>query len=338
MYIYCNREIHKESEKEMKKIILFEPGIGTDNLGDQVIVEGVKTAISPLLQDAFTIEFSTHTPLYNRHVKHCENADFKFVCGSNLLVGNLGVPIRFRQWPINLWTSSSLKPCILVGVGAQKYGQKIGPYTKAVYRRILDSNYMHSVRDSFTEEQLKAAGFNNVLNTGCPTMWGLTEEVCRQIPEMKSKKVIFTLTDYSQDKTRDTELIKILKEQYDELWFWPQGSRDLDYLKTLDCHNIKLIGPSLSAYDTFLETEKADYVGTRLHGGMRALQHKRRTIILGIDNRAIELHRDYNIPMVKQENLKSLGDIISNTWKTKIKLPVDSIKKFLKQFGIDYSA
>ena len=60
----------------------------------------------------------------------------------------------------------------------------------------------------------------------------------------------------------------------------------------------------MQGYDSFLEnTKNIDYVGTRLHGGMRALQHEKRTIILGIDNRAIELNKDYNIPVIEQKNL-----------------------------------
>ena len=32
----------------MKKIMLFEPGLSTDNLGDQIIVDGVKAALNRL--------------------------------------------------------------------------------------------------------------------------------------------------------------------------------------------------------------------------------------------------------------------------------------------------
>ena len=321
----------------MKKIILFEPGIGTDNLGDQVIVDGVKRAIEPLLDGSFLIEFSTHTPLYNRHTAHCEYADYKLICGSNLLVGNFGTPIRFKQWPVNYFTAASLKPCILVGVGAQKYGQKFGPYTKIIYNKILSKDYIHSVRDGFTESQLRNAGFDNVLNTGCPTMWGMTQDVCESIRRTKTDKVVFTLTDYRKNPSRDRQLISILKKEYSELWFWPQGSRDLLYLEELkEDKGIRLIGPSLTAYDEFLSGNDTDYVGTRLHGGMRALQHRRRTIILGIDNRANELKRDYNIPVIEQENVDQLSELIHTEWATEIKLPVSAISQFLAQFKIMY--
>ena len=270
----------------MKKIMLFEPGLSTDNLGDQIIVDGVKAAFKQIMDGAFIIEISTHMPIYNRHMKHCEKADLKIICGSNLLVGNLGSYLHFRQWPINLYTAQSLKPCVLVGVGAQKYGQHIGAYTAHIYKRILSSEFMHSVRDSFTEEQLRSVGINNVINTGCPTMWGLTSKKCSKVPSRKGKDVIFTLTDYKPDRKRDQYLIDVLRKEYEDIYFWVQGSRDYEYLKTLDnIESIKIVSPSLQGYDSFLEnTKNIDYVGTRLHGGMRALQHEKRTIILGIDN------------------------------------------------------
>lgn len=199
--------------------MLFEPGLSTDNLGDQIIVDGVKAAFKQIMDGAFIIEISTHMPIYNRHMKHCEKADLKIICGSNLLVGNLGSYLHFRQWPINLYTAQSLKSCVLVGVGAQKYGQHIGAYTAHIYKRILSSEFMHSVRDSFTEEQLRSVGINNVINTGCPTMWGMTSKKCSKVPSRKGKDVIFTLTDYKPDRKRDQYLIDVLRKEYEDIMF-----------------------------------------------------------------------------------------------------------------------
>ena len=191
---------------------------------------------------------------------------------------------------------------------------------------------------SFTEEQLRSVGINNVINTGCPTMWGMTSKKCSKVPSRKGKDVIFTLTDYKPDRKRDQYLIDVLRKEYEDIYFWVQGSRDYEYLRTLNnIESIKIVSPSLQGYDSFLEnTKNIDYVGTRLHGGMRALQHEKRTIILGIDNRAIELNKDYNIPVIEQKNLSDLHNLINDTWGTEIKLPMEAIKKFLGQFGITY--
>ena len=54
----------------MKKVILYEPSIGSDNFGDQIIVDSVKYALSGYLSDAFTIEMSTHNPLSWRYLRY----------------------------------------------------------------------------------------------------------------------------------------------------------------------------------------------------------------------------------------------------------------------------
>ena len=69
---------------------------------------------------------------------------------------------------------------------------------------------------------------------------------------------------------------------------------------------------------------------------MRALQKKRRTLIIGVDNRAKELQADFGIPVIDQGSIEQLEDVIQKQIKLDIKLPTDEIKKFLSQFGINY--
>ena len=52
----------------MKKVILYEPSVGSDNIGDQIIVDGVKRALQEYLNDAFVIELPTHTPINLRYL------------------------------------------------------------------------------------------------------------------------------------------------------------------------------------------------------------------------------------------------------------------------------
>ncbi len=54
----------------------------------------------------------------------------------------------------------------------------------------------------------------------------------------------------------------------------------------------------------------------------------RRTIIIGVDNRAAELHKDFGIPVVLQEDIVQLENIIASEFSTKIKLPNEKYKKF----------
>ena len=65
---------------------------------------------------------------------------------------------------------------------------------------------------------------------------------------------------------------------------------------------------------------------------MRALQKKRRTMIIGVDNRATELHNDFGIPVLNQNDMESLENVLQSKIVTKIKLPTDRIEQFLEQF------
>ena len=321
----------------MKKIMLYEPSIGSDNLGDGIIVEGVKSAINMILDKSFTVELPTHTPLSYRYLKYLGNFDLKFVCGSNLLVGKLNSIIHLRQWALDTKVLFTIGPCILFGVGAQQYNQKVNLYTKLAYKRILSNKFIHSVRDGYTETALKNIGIENIINTGCPTMWSLTPKHCSDIPKKKAKNVVLTLTDYKPDKNRDEYIIDILHKNYDNVYFWPQGCGDYDYFNSLsNIEGINLVTPTLKGYNQLLEKNDIDFVGTRLHGGIRALQYKKRTIIIGIDNRANEKKKDFNIPVICQSNISELEKFINSEFETKIKLPKENISKFLKQFGIDY--
>ena len=166
-------------------------------------------------------------------------------------------------------------------------------------------------------------------------MWRLTPEHCSKIPQKKSDTVVFTLTDYSKDLESDIFLIKTLLESYQNIYYWVQSRKDLIYLNELniDISQIKIISPSLRAYTNFLETTVCDYVGTRLHGGVRALQKERRTIIIGVDNRAIEKKKDFNLMVIERRDLKdNLKRLIDSELKMDIKIPIANINKWKAQF------
>lgn len=322
----------------MKKIFLFEPSIGSENVGDQIIVNSIKKEMQDLLSPSFCIELATHTPLSNRYMYFLGKSDYKFILGSNIIVGNLNPIIHLKQWNLSPLTLHNLKNVILIGVGAQQYGQKITYLTKISYRWLFNKSYLHSVRDNYTENKMKSIGIQNVVNTGCPTMWSLTPHHCKQISHKKADEVVFTLTDYKPNIERDNFLIKILKKNYTKVNFWPQGHRDFEYYQYLsNIDGINVINPHLADYDHYLSSHNVDFIGTRLHGGIRALQHKKRSLIIGIDNRAIELNKDFNLPVLDQKDINKLEDVINSSFSTEIFLPIQNIKKFLSQFNIQYN-
>ena len=75
-----------------------------------------------------------------------------------------------------------------------------------------------------------------------------------------------------------------------------------------------------------------DYIGTRLHAGIRAMQKRRRSIIISIDNRAREMGKDYNLNVIEREDIENLEEYLLSEFKTDIKLNLDNIKKWKEQF------
>jgi len=236
---------------------------------------------------------------------------------------------------MNWWDFTRCNPFILMGVGWGAYTQKIGMYSKYILPRILDKNILHSVRDNYTKEKLLECGVKNVINTGCPTMWNLTAELCSEIPTEKSDNVIFSLTGSMPKPLYDTNFINALKKIYKNIYFWPQGVDDCSYLKSLDVDlsEINIITPRFLDYDNLLASTEFDYVGTRLHGGIRALQNKRRTIIIAIDNRANEISRDTNLPSIKQKDgVEKLVSLIKSSFQTQITIKTQAIDSWKNQF------
>lgn len=313
-------------------ITIFDTSIGSYNLGDIIIMDAVNREIFDLFPDAMLFRSCTHMKMGRETYKLALGSDFLFVGGTNLLSSRM---LWNYQWRIDLIDSIFVNKLILLGVGWWQYQKQPDLYTKILLKRVLDKKIFHSVRDSYTENLLLQMGFVNVLNTGCPTLWSLDEEHCRQIPFSKSEHVLFTLTDYKQDPRLDALMISILRENYTTLYFWPQGLNDQRYLRSLgDVGDIKVVLPSVQGLDNILSDGliSLDYVGTRLHAGIRALQKGRRTIIIGIDNRAKEKSKDFNLTVVARENTQVLSEKINSSFETLVRLPKENIERWLAQF------
>lgn len=322
----------------MKKCIVFDTSIGSLNIGDQIINESFYKEKVSALEESFIVKYPTHTPVshfyqntkFNRFYRYVKSCDYKFIIGTNLLSSNMFEP--WPNWNVNIFNYKPYVDSILVGVGYNGE-KKANFYTKTLYKRMFSKEYVHSTRDEKTKEILEELGFK-AINTGCPTFWGLTKEHCSKIPTKKAKKVIFTLTDYCKDVKNDQELINILNSNYDEVMYWVQGSNDLEYFKTLkNIEKIKIIPPILERYKEELSKGEVDYVGTRLHAGIFAMQNYCRTIILIVDNRARDIKATYNIVALERENLaNNLEKMINKEFDTQINIKEDKINEWKSQF------
>jgi polysaccharide pyruvyl transferase WcaK-like protein len=294
-------------------------------------MDAVRDHINEVFPDAMVLHTATHEKISRPTYSIVKNSDLSFVGGTNLISSNMN---SYNQWKINLVDSLFLNDIILMGVGWWQYQKDANFYTRYLLKSVLNNEMLHSVRDSYTENMLKKSGFNNVINTSCATMWRLDEEHCLGIPKGKAEKVVATLTDYNKDLKNDLALIQLLSRSYSEVFIWPQGSGDMDYIESLGVKNMAtVLPPNLEAYNAILEAEESiDFVGTRLHAGIRAMQKQRRTIILGIDNRAFEKARDFNITVCPRDDLQKIESLIKSNFSTQINLPTENINRWKSQF------
>ena len=322
----------------MKKIQLLDTSIGTSNIGDFIIMECVRKELAPILNGNFVYNMPTHLPAFSSFsvwrnsfaVQNYAECDLKFAGGSNLLVKDLKT--HYPQWNIHPFNSRPLQGVITVGVGAGA-GDYTNKYTAKLYRKVLNHDFYHSVRDERSKEYVESLGLK-AINTGCVTMWMLTPEFCSTIPQTKADNVVFTLTGTNGSPIpEDQKLVDILQRSYAHLYFWVQGDQDAAYFAQLkNTDGIEIIPPSLTAYDRLLQMENLDYVGTRLHGGIYALRHKKRAIIISIDERAESISQDTGLLTITRDAIDTLEPVINSSFCTELRIPQDQISQWKAQF------
>ncbi|MEO4001294.1 polysaccharide pyruvyl transferase family protein [Mesorhizobium sp. CAU 1732] len=312
-------------------IAILDTAVGSDNLGDQIIMESVDSEIAALFPNGFVFRVPTHSATDKYARKLLRKADHIFAGGTNLLFSNWS---GGRQWRLRFPDLAAMdKKLVLMGTGWSQYQSAPDLRTRFAYKRILSPILAHSLRDSYSVKHLQACGFDRLANTGCPTLWNLAADWRPVSSGARSDTVVCTITDYHKSPERDRAMIGALARRYARVMVWIQGSHDLAYLRELDMPGIEIIQPSLRAFDRVLESDLSlDYVGTRLHAGIRALQKGRRAIIVSIDNRAREMGRDFKLPTVEREGIGSLDARLDNWPTERIELPIRSIEAWRSQF------
>lgn len=324
----------------MKRVVLFDPGIRSLNKGDEIIMASAEKELIDigLLDNSYTVKCATHAPAItfyqntglNPSMRFYDEADYKLICGSNLLWKNMLKPRPVFN--VNLWNCRPHKGSILMGVGIGQAKEKTNWYTKKLYSKILSKEFVHSTRDQATADFLTKLGYK-AIDTGCPTMWRFTPDFCADISSKKASKVVFTLTDYGKDKRYDQKLIDILKKEYKEVYFWVQGVFDYEYFQSFsNTEGIIIVNPNLETYSNVLSMDDIEYVGTRLHAGMYAMQHKKRTIILAIDNRVRDLGASYDLHTLERSDIDQLPEMINSEFTTNVNLKQKNIDLWLAQF------
>lgn len=165
-------------------------------------------------------------------------------------------------------------------------------------------------------------------------MWKMTPEFCNLIHKKKSKNVVITLTDYNRDRMLDRVILNIVKQNYETVYAWPQGIYDQEYIKELDSDDrIIILQSSLEAYTKLLSDNEIDYVGTRFHGGIYAMRHGARSIIISLDERMNAMtHRIENNYILRDNVCNELDEKINSEIDTKVSIDFSEIEKWKGQF------
>lgn len=318
----------------MKKILLINPGIKgkkeSPNRGDGIISRASYLQIKELFPDSSIFQISSHEYPSLADIKWFIQSDYIFVGGSNLL--------WFRFFPSASWKLGLIylffaRKLVLLGVGWGSYEIPTNLWGKWVCKLILSKRKLHSVRDSYTLKKLNELGVYNVLNTGCHTTWNVrfNSNICHS----NRDSILFTLTDYRRNETQDLILFNLLKGLNKKVYFWVQGSNDLEYFSNLKLEANILNFSSIELVN-FLDENNSNfiYIGTRLHCGMICLEFNIPTLIINVDNRSIEMGKDLCFNNINREDLHlnlDLEKFISNSnfqirskeileWKENIKL------------------
>ena len=174
----------------MKRILLLDTSVGSLNMGDEIIGRSIEMNWRELFSSNYVMRLASHTPMYTpaqyllskRKLSIFKGADIKLLCGTNALYTNMLRPLP--TWNINYLNCGMATGTVCLGVGAGANSSSVNLYTRALYRKVLSHDLVHSVRDERTKHLLQRVGLR-AWNTGCPTLWGLTPEHCETIARSK---------------------------------------------------------------------------------------------------------------------------------------------------------
>ena len=308
----------------MDTITIIDTSLSTDNVGDEIIMDAVNEVLASLFPNAFFFRIPSHEYLSDRSHRYMKMSSLTFIGGTNILASSV--------WRMRWRDAVRMPGAICLGVGWGEYHYRPHFERRMLLRRVLSPTALHSVRDCYTGNKLAGAGRRNV-STACPTMWNLTPDHCKDIPRRKATDVVFALSARHPEPAADLAMIELLQANYRNLYFFSQMRNDYSYLKSFNVGKVKQILPTLCAYNRILQNEDVDFIGSRLHGGIRALQNKRRSMIVGIDSRSIEIAKDTGLPVLPRARIGELESWILSDYKTRIELPDAKIAEWKAQFG-----
>jgi hypothetical protein len=315
----------------LNSVAVLDPAIATRNAGDEIISDSARREIRSVLPNHFLTTIPTHERLASRSYRLVQQSQYSILAGSNILTSDL---FRDRGWRYAMRDTFFVNDIISLATGWRSYKEDRSPVGTFMLKKALSRTAVHSVRDEYTKKRLAAIGVGNVVNTGCVTMWRLDLEHLKSLPRRRAGKVVTTL-NIGHPCAEDIAISELLLRTYDKVYVWPQGIDDLPYVAGIFGDRATILGPTLAAYDELLAGEPdLDFVGNRLHGGIRAMQHGHRALIMSVDNRATEITRDTRLPVIaRTEPIDVIRRRIEEPEAIDIQLPNEAIARWRGQFN-----
>ncbi len=330
------KKLHSfNSNVNYSDVLLLNTYIKSDNAGDGIIMYFAKKQLESIWPKKHFDEVPTHGNWVS--VQSSKKENLKIVCGTNALSTNvlLDSPIAFPK-DVSLYRNSLV--LMAAGTRCANGRSDFSTLSAECLKYSLAQNIMHSVRDEKTKERLRKIGITNVINTACVTMWNLTQDFCAQIPLEKAQDVLTTVTDYKPDVNADRFMIDTLKKRYRKVYLWLQGESDYRYIqKFINYDGIEFIHNGFLGLQEFIEQRNGkdlDFIGTRLHCGIYCLNKGIRSLIISVDNRASDIEKDTNLPVLQRSMLaENLVKAIDRKRNTEIIIPEKNIRYWKEQFA-----
>lgn len=312
------------------EMTVFDTSIGSQNVGDQIIMKAAYKELRSLFPQAHLWTLPTHDhfgPIGRKRLKH---SLFSVACGTNLIhhempkKGHWRLPKRF-PFPVGHYHPKKLA---LMAVGSN--AAALSPSATSFLKKTLWSEVPVSARDVATQQMLSDSGLS-VSHTGCVTMWNLPKDHAERLPKEKADAVVVCLTGTRRAPLHriefDIKLLEKLNSTYKKCFFWPQGQVDLEYFLSLDRPGFQIIEHSLEAYEALLSSSdmSIDYVGARLHGGVLAMMHGRRPLVIKVDNRAADIGDSVNLPVIGVDDYAQIDVLLNEPRETRLSVPYDAI-------------
>ena len=103
--------------------------------------------------------------------------------------------------------------------------------------------------------------------------------------------------------------------------------------KIISLGDYNVIKSSVESLNCILCRTDIDYVGTRLHAGIRAFNMGKCFLIIAVDNRARQMGENKGLPVIERfDSREALVNATHSTIRYEIHLPWDNIEQWKRQW------